>query len=72
MMVLDPASNAVSSKGPSDMQDIIYAGIPIAFFALCVTYVRGLDRLVRSGEEAECATDLVDPPESREAVEARS
>lgn len=54
------------------MQDIIYVGVPIAFFAVCVAYVRGLDRLVRSGEEAERATDLVDVPASRDVVEVRT
>jgi hypothetical protein len=42
------------------MQDIIYVAITMAFFAICVAYVRGLDRLVRSGEESERSTDLVD------------
>lgn len=40
------------------MQDVIYVGITIAFFAVCVLYVRGLDRLVRDGEEGERAKDV--------------
>ncbi|HEU5152540.1 MAG TPA: hypothetical protein VFU19_18770 [Iamia sp.] len=56
------------------MQDIIYVAIPIAFFALCVAYVRGFDRLVRRGEESERAADLVaEPVEAGPGtVEARS
>ncbi len=44
------------------MQDLIYGAIPVAFFALCVAYVRGLDRLVRAGGEGEPATE---PAEAR-------
>jgi hypothetical protein len=39
------------------MEDVIYVGISIVFFAICVAYVRGLDRLVRSTEEAEKVTE---------------
>lgn len=35
------------------MEDFVYVGITIAFFAICVGYVRGLDRLVRQSEESE-------------------
>jgi hypothetical protein len=35
------------------MADIVFIGVMLGFFGLCVAYVRGLDRLVRSGEEAE-------------------
>jgi hypothetical protein len=41
------------------MQDILFVGIAIAFFAICVAYVRGLDRLVRGAEEAEATHDAV-------------
>jgi hypothetical protein len=41
------------------MQDDIYVGIALVFFALCVAYVRGLDRLVRSAEEAEAAIEEI-------------
>jgi hypothetical protein len=34
-------------------QDVIYVGVIIAFFAICVAYVRGLDRLVKTTEQAE-------------------
>jgi hypothetical protein len=40
------------------MEDVIYVGISIVFFAICVAYVRGLDRLVRSTEEAEKVTEV--------------
>lgn len=39
------------------MQDIIHLGTTIAFFAICASLVRGLDRLVRGAEEAESSTD---------------
>ena len=35
------------------MTDLLYIAVTIAFFALCVLYVRGLDRIVRASEEAE-------------------
>ena len=35
------------------MADIVFIAVAIAFFALCVAYVRGLDRLVRSAAEAD-------------------
>ncbi|MFZ1489526.1 MAG: hypothetical protein WAS51_06265 [Ilumatobacteraceae bacterium] len=56
------------------MQDVIYVGIPIVFFAICVAYVRGLDRLVRSGEETERTTDVAEPamPGGFGAAEAMS
>jgi hypothetical protein len=34
-------------------QDVIYIGVIVAFFAICVAYVRGLDRLVKATEQAE-------------------
>jgi hypothetical protein len=37
------------------MADIVFIAIVIAFFAVCVAYVRGLDRIVRASEEAEAA-----------------
>jgi hypothetical protein len=40
------------------MEDVVYVGISIVFFAICVAYVRGLDRLVRSTEEAEKVTEV--------------
>jgi hypothetical protein len=39
------------------MQDIIFVLVAVAFFAVCVAYVRGLDRLVRSGEASERVSD---------------
>ena len=35
------------------MADIAFIAAAIAFFGLCVAYVRGLDRIVRASEEAE-------------------
>jgi hypothetical protein len=35
------------------MADFAFLVVTIAFFALCVAYVRGLDRIVRSTEEVE-------------------
>jgi hypothetical protein len=34
------------------MGDVIFVVVSLAFFGLCWLYVRGCDRLVRSGEEA--------------------
>jgi succinate-acetate transporter protein len=36
-----------------DVADIIFIALTLAFFALCVAYVRGLDRIVRAAEEAD-------------------
>jgi hypothetical protein len=33
--------------------DVVFILITIAFFGLCVAYVRGLDHMVRSAEEAD-------------------
>jgi hypothetical protein len=35
------------------MADIAYLILAIAFFAICVVYVRGLDRIVRASEDIE-------------------
>jgi hypothetical protein len=35
------------------MADVVFVALAIAFFAVCVLYVRGLDRLVRSSEDAD-------------------
>jgi hypothetical protein len=34
------------------MGDVVFVLVSLAFFALCWLYVRGCDRLVRSGEDA--------------------
>ena len=39
------------------MADVVFIGITLIFFGLCVGYVRGLDRLVRSSEEGEAAME---------------
>ena len=33
------------------MPDVIFVGIVVAFFALCVLYIKGCERILRSGEE---------------------
>jgi hypothetical protein len=33
--------------------DVVFIAAAIAFFALCVAYVRGLDRLVRSAADGD-------------------
>ena len=35
------------------MADIVFIAIALVFFAICVAYVRGLDRIVRAGEAAD-------------------
>jgi len=35
------------------MADIVFILVVLGFFAICVAYVRGVDRMVRSTEEAE-------------------
>jgi hypothetical protein len=40
------------------MADIVFVAVTIAFFALCVLYVRGLDRLVRSAEDVDQAGEV--------------
>ena len=37
------------------MADVVFVAVIFAFFALCALYVRGLDRLVRSAEDADQA-----------------
>jgi hypothetical protein len=39
------------------MGDIAYLLLIAGFFGLCVLYVRGLDVIVRSAEEADAAHD---------------
>ncbi len=46
------------------MADIAFIAAAIAFFGLCVAYVRGLDRIVRAAEEAEEEAQV----ESQEAL----
>ena len=41
-----------------DVADIIFIALTLAFFALCVAYVRGLDRIVRAAEEADEAHEV--------------
>jgi hypothetical protein len=39
------------------MADIVFIATILVFFALCVAYVRGLDRLVRASEAGETAQE---------------
>jgi hypothetical protein len=48
-----------------ELGDIVYIAVMLAFFALCVAYVRGLDRLVRGAEEAEAVHEAATPREVR-------
>jgi hypothetical protein len=33
--------------------DVVFILMTLAFFALCIAYVRGLDRMVRASEEPD-------------------
>jgi hypothetical protein len=41
------------------MADIVFIAVALAFFGLCVAYVRGLDRVVRAAEVAETTHETV-------------
>jgi hypothetical protein len=41
-----------------DMADIVFIVVLLAFFALCVAYTRGLDRLVRASEKGEATHEV--------------
>ncbi|GEM_PF-3296590 len=43
------------------MSDIVYIAVALIFFALCVAYVRGLDRIVRASEEVELKHETTTP-----------
>jgi hypothetical protein len=40
------------------MADIVFTAAALAFFAVCVAYVRGLDRMVRADETAEATSEV--------------
>jgi hypothetical protein len=40
------------------MADIVYIAVALAFFAICVAYIRGLDLIVRASEQAEAAQEV--------------
>jgi hypothetical protein len=40
-----------------DVADIVFIAVTLAFFAICVAYVRGLDHLVRESEQGEAAQE---------------
>ena len=37
---------------------MLFIGIALVFFAVCVAYIRGLDRLVRDTEKAEAVQEV--------------
>jgi hypothetical protein len=37
------------------MADVVFIAVALAFFALCLLYVRFLDRLVRTADDADPA-----------------
>lgn len=39
------------------MEDIVFVTAALVFFAICVAYIRGLDRIVRKAEDAEAPAD---------------
>jgi hypothetical protein len=41
------------------MTDVIFIAVAVVFFAVCVAYVRGLDRIVRRSEESEAAQETL-------------
>jgi hypothetical protein len=41
--------------------DLVFIVTIFVFFALCVAYIRGLDRIVRSTEEVELRHEEVTP-----------
>jgi hypothetical protein len=42
------------------MADIVFVLIAVAFFAVCALYIRGCERILRSGEESDQGSDLAD------------
>jgi hypothetical protein len=40
------------------MADIVFVLIAVAFFALCGLYIRGCERILRSGDESDQGSDL--------------
>jgi hypothetical protein len=52
------------------MADVIFIAITLAFFALCVAYVKGLDRMVRATEDAESSHEEVADDTTAEEVAA--
>jgi hypothetical protein len=43
------------------MADVIFIAIVVAFFGLCVLYIKGCERILRSGDEgSEPATGTTD------------
>jgi hypothetical protein len=57
MMGAHRRQGAVADQEVSNMADIVFIVVGLAFFALCVAYTRGLDRLVRASEEGEAAQE---------------
>jgi hypothetical protein len=52
-----------------EIGDVWFVGGTLAFFGLCVAYIRGLDRVVRSAEEADATHEsATEDPATPEAV----
>jgi hypothetical protein len=49
---------AADDQETEDMADIVFIAVALAFFALCVAYIRGLDRMVRAAEEADATHEV--------------
>jgi hypothetical protein len=50
------------------MSDLIFVALTVAFFALCVAYIRGCDRIVESGAKQPTEEAASEP--DREFVES--
>lgn len=56
-MMLKHTAESRRESRVHNMQDIVFIAVTMAFFAICVAYIRGLDRLVRTSEEGEAAQE---------------
>ncbi|MDA2813971.1 hypothetical protein O4J56_25220 [Nocardiopsis sp. RSe5-2] len=54
------------------MADFVFVGVAAAFFALCVAYVRGCDRIIAAGRDADASAEEADhrPAHDRTAAAA--
>ena len=46
-----------ATRGGTNMADVGFIALTVAFFALSIAYVRGLDRIVRATERDESSTE---------------
>jgi hypothetical protein len=49
------APRVATTQRGTDVEDILFIGIALAFLLVCVAYIRGLDHLVRASEEGEAS-----------------